>query len=383
MRAWKLAWLQLTREKLRLLTAVSGVAFAVILIFMQLGFQQALFESSTRFHDVLNGELVLISPQQDMVAQPKTISRRRLYQALGFDDVASIGSVYMGLAVWKNPTSRGTRTIFIVGVDPSEKALLIPGVLNQLKVIRKPDVVLYDENSRPEYGPIPELFAAGNPVFTEVANRRIAIGGLFAMGTSFGIDGTLVTSDLNYLRIFPQQQPGLIGIGVIRLRPGSDPARVAAAMREKFPNDVLVLTKRDFIDREQRYWETSTPIGYVFRFGVVMGLVVGAIIVYQILFADVSDHIAEYATLKAMGYPTSYLFTIVLGEACVLAALGFLPGFAICIWLYRLAGAATRLPLEMSVPLTSFVLFLTLGMCCCSGLIAVRKIRSADPAEIF
>lgn len=383
MRAWKLAWLQLTREKLRLLVAVSGVAFAVILIFMQLGFQEALFKSSTRFHEVLNGGLFIISPQQDMVAQPKTISRRRLYQAMGFEGVAAVRPVYMGLAVWKDPTSRGTRTIFIVGIDPSEDALLLSRVKEQADVIRMPDVVLYDEASRPEFGPIPELFAAGKAVHTEVANRRIAVGGLFEMGTSFGIDGTIITSDLNFLRIFPLHPPGLIGIGVIRLQPGADPAAIGAAMRAQFPPDVLVLTKSEFIEREKHYWQTSTPIGYVFRFGVIMGLVVGAIIVYQILFADVSDHLAEYATLKAMGYPSSYLFTVVLGEACVLAVLGFLPGMAICTWLYRVAGDATRLPLEMSAPIVAFVLNLALLMCSVSGLIAVRKIRSADPAEIF
>ncbi len=383
MSALRLAWLQLTREKLRLLVAVSGVAFAVILIFMQLGFQEALFKSSTRFHGQLNGDLFLINPTQDMIAQPKQFSRRRLYQALAFEGVREIAAVYIGLAVWKNPVSRATRTIFIVGIDPSEDALSIPGVMRQADVIRQPDVVLYDRLSRPEFGPIGELVDQGQVVSTEVANRRVTVGGLFEMGTSFGVDGTVITSDLNFLRIFELHPPGLIGIGVIQLDPGVDPRSIAGAMRESFPSDVIVLTKREFVEREQLYWETSTPIGYVFRFGVVMGLVVGAIIVYQILFADVSDHLAEYATLKAMGYPNSYLFSIVLSEAVVLAWLGFLPGFAICLGLYRLAGEATRLPLEMSPTIVAFVLALAVTMCAVSGMIALRKIRSADPAEVF
>jgi putative ABC transport system permease protein len=98
-----LAWLQLVREKLRLLVAVAGVAFAVILIFMQLGFRKALFDSSTRLHESFAGEIFLISPQFDFVAQPKSFSRRRLLQALGFPGVEAVSPVYLGLTLWKNP----------------------------------------------------------------------------------------------------------------------------------------------------------------------------------------------------------------------------------------------------------------------------------------
>jgi DevC protein len=140
-----------------------------------------------------------------------------------------------------------------------------------------------------------------------------------------GIDGTVLTSDLNFLRIFPQRQKGLIDIGLIKLRPGADAAGIRDAMKEEFPSDVVVLTKQDYIQREKYYWNTSTPIGYVFTFGVIMGFVVGAIIVYQILFADVSDHLAEYATLKAMGYPNRYLFGVVFQEAVLLAVLRLRP----------------------------------------------------------
>jgi putative ABC transport system permease protein len=378
-----LAWLQLTREKLRLLVAVAGVAFAVILIFMQLGFRDALFKSSTRFHEGIDGDLFLISPTFDFLVQPKSFSRRRLHQASSFPQVEAISPIYIGLSLWKNPENGKSRSMFTVGVDPSDEVLHLPGVREQRDLIRKPDVVLFDRESRPEYGAIPAWMDAGQMVTAEVSNRRVTIGGLFVLGTSFGVDGTVLTSDLNFLRIFPLREPGLIDIGVIRLRPGSNAAAVRDAMVAVFPNDVLVLTKADYIAREQHYWDTSTPIGYVFTFGVIMGLVVGAIIVYQILFADVSDHLAEYATLKAMGYPNSYLFGVVFQEAVILAVLGYVPGALICLALYKVAGDATRLPLVMTPPLAIFVLVMAVVMCCVSGAIALRKVRSADPAEIF
>jgi len=378
-----LAWLQLTREKLRLFVAVAGVAFAVILIFMQLGFRKALFDSSTRLHEQLAGDLFLISPQFDFLAQPKSFSRRRLFQALGYPGVESVSPVYLGLALWKNPDSGKSRPIFTVGVLPADNAVTLPGVSEQMDLIRMPDVVLYDREGRPEFGDIAGPVAAGHPMAIEANNRAITVGGLFEMGTSFGVDGTILTSDTNFLRLFPTREPGLIDVGLIRLQPGTDRVATRDGLRAQLPNDVLVLTRADYIQREQTYWETSTPIGYVFTFGVIMGLVVGAIIVYQILFADVSDHLAEYATLKAMGYPNSYLFGVVFQEAIILAALGYLPGLLITVGLYRVAGDATKLPMQMTGPLSVSVLLLAVVMCCVSGGIALRKIRSADPAEIF
>jgi putative ABC transport system permease protein len=203
------------------------------------------------------------------------------------------------------------------------------------------------------------------------------------VGTSFGLDASIVTSDLNFVRLFPFRPPGLINLGLIKLKPGFDPQVMRDTIGSELPDDVLVLTKQDYIDREIAYWDSATPIGYVFTFGVIIGLVVGAIVVYQILFSDVSDHLAEYATLRAMGYPMSFLVGVVLQEAVILSLLGYVPATGISLGLYRLAGDATRLPLEMTVERGIGVLGLTIMMCAISGLIAVRKLSTADPAEIF
>ena len=138
-----------------------------------------------------------------------------------------------------------------------------------------------------------------------------------------------------------------------------------------------------FAQLEIDHWATTTPIGYVFSFGVIMGLVVGAIIVYQILYADVQDHLQEYATLLAMGYNHRYLSGVVLQEAVVLAILGFLPGLAISIGLYRVSADATQLPMAMSANSAIAVFVLTLVMCVFSGLLALRRLKSVDPAEVF
>jgi putative ABC transport system permease protein len=227
------------------------------------------------------------------------------------------------------------------------------------------------------------MFGSGTPVATEVADRRITVAALFEIGTSFGVDGTVITSDQNFLRLFPHRRPGLIEMGLIQLKPGVDAECVRRELAAYLPGDVEVLTKRGYMDREKDFWARTTPIGYLFTFGSIMGLVVGGVIVYQILFTDIASHLPEYATLKAMGYTNRYLFKLVFQEAILLAVLGYAPGFAGTLWLYRLTAEATHLPLAMSWWTGSVVLGLTVMMCSVAGAISLSKLRAADPAEIF
>lgn len=379
-----LAWLQLTREKPRLLVALAGIAFADILMFMQLAFREALFESNVRLHTSLEGDVVLINPQSNAVNSLENFSQRRLYQALAFKEVASVHPIYIGLTQWKNPQTRRLSEVQVIGANPREQVFNLPGMQQQnLDKIKMPDVVLFDRGSREDFGPIASEFNQGKTIKTEVGGRQIKVGGLVELGASFGSDGNLVTSDVNFLRLFKDRERGLIDIGLIKLKPGADPAVVVEGLRNYLAKDIEVLTKQEFIDKEKDYWAKSTPIGFIFSLGTVMGFIVGTVIVYQILYSEVSDHLSEYATLKAMGYTQTYLLLVVLQEALLLASLGYVPGFAFAIFQYNMARNATLLPIYMTVSRAILVFLLTVLMCFISGAIAVRKLRSADPADIF
>jgi putative ABC transport system permease protein len=270
-----------------------------------------------------------------------------------------------------------------MGIDPAAEVFGIPEVNAQRDAIRYPDVILYDELSRPEFGPVAETVKGGKDFTTEVAGHAVTVKGIYPLGASFGIDASCVTSDMNFRRMFPQHEPGIISAGLVRLRPGADATAVRNAIAAALPHDVDVLTKQDYETREIRYWASATPIGYVFSFGVAMGLVVGSIIVYQILFTDIGDHLAEYATLKAMGYRNRFLVAVVLMEGMILAIGGYFPGIGLCYWLYGITESATKLPMRLSAERGALVFGLTAAMCVVSGLIAMRKLRAADPAEIF
>ncbi|HAZ48264.1 MAG TPA: ABC transporter [Cyanobacteria bacterium UBA11369] len=381
-----LAWLQLTKEKVRLLVALAGIGFADILMFMQLGFRDALFESAITFHKNLRGDIFLISSQSTALIAMKSFSQRRLYQAMAFEGVESITPVYLGFGIWKNPENRKTRQLMVIAFNPADKIFNLPGIAENIDRVKIPDVVLFDSASREEFGPVEKLFNSGQTVETEIDSRRVRVGGLFKLGASFGADGNIVTSDLNFLRIFSRRDRGSIDIGVINLKQDANKEQVISKMKDYYKNaypDVLVLSHEEFIQFEKTYWETGTSIGFVFFLGTLMGFIVGTVIVYQILYTDVADHLAEYATLKAMGYKDLYLLGVVFQEAIILSILGFIPGYGVATVLYTLTRNATSLPMVMTIARATTVLVLTVIMCTISGSIAVRKLQAADPADIF
>ncbi len=222
-----------------------------------------------------------------------------------------------------------------------------------------------------------------NRLSAQLNNLQIQVAGVFTMGVSFSADGNLIVSDSTFLRLFPERRSDEIDVGLIVLKTGANLEQVQTNLKAKLPNDVLVLTKEEFIEREKTYWGQNRPIGVIFGFGSIVAFLVGTVIVYQILYSDVSDHLPEYATLKAMGYGDRFLVGILLQEALILAILGFVPGFAVSLGLYGLIAQATLLPVKMSLDRLVLVLSLTLVMCIASGAIAMRKLQSADPADIF
>ena len=378
-----IGWLQLRHKPLRLIVALLGISFAVLLIMMQLGFRSALFESAVRFHERLNYDIALFSKNSVFIVRPQPFSIRRLYQSLSDADVEEISPVYIFPAVWKNPWTNDRRSLSAIGFRPADDLISTKGFDENHDLLTQQDVVLFDGLSRPEFGPVAETFKAGQEVVTEINDRKVKVVGLYEMGTSFGIDGSFMTSEDNWMRLFPDRPRDEIQLGLIRLREGADQDAVRDRLIEYLPKDILVMTKADFVQRETNYWNSATPIGYIFAFGAIMGFVVGAIIVYQILFADVSEHLNEYATLRAMGYANRFISGIVIQQAVILGVLGYIPGVIAVHWLYGKAAAATNLPLYITQDRAVTVLIMTLAMCAISALLALRKVRRLDPADVF
>ena len=376
-----LAWLNLLHERTRLLIALAGVVFAVLLMFMNLGVRGALIETTTTVYGQFNAEIVLMSPQSTAISTTTPFPRERLYQVAGIEGVERVMPLYVSYLLWRNPETRISRAMFIYGINPRDPIFLMPEVRSPeaIKTLERPNTVLIDTLSRPEFGP------QTIGLETEAGRRHVEIGGQYSLGGGFAADGALIMSDQNFRRFFSPRTLANIDLGLIKLKSGVKAGQVVQVMRVLLPEDVLVLTKEDAIAHDRAYWLQTTSIGFIFSMGVAVSFVVGAMIVYQILFTDIREHLPEYATLKAMGYRNQYLFRLVLQEAILLASLGYLPGLIVSWGLYQLTITATAgsLPVNMNWERAIFVLILTLTMCVLSGLISVRKAMTADPADIF
>jgi putative ABC transport system permease protein len=377
-----LAWRNLAESKVRLAASVAGTAFAVTLMFMELGFRGALLDSMVAVMRSLNGDLFLVNRLFYTLAQPQPIVAARLQQARSFDEVTWSGPFYVEMrrARWRNPADGIPRRIRVLAYPPADETLAIEPLVQNRALWERPDTVMADVLSKP--GPFGNLARIES---SELSGRRVTVVGTFALGTDFESDGTLVMSEENFVSVFPDRRIGANGpdIGVLRVRAGADLERLRAEIQAALPSDVQVLTKPGLVAREQAFWDNVAPIGTVFDIGVVMGFIVGMAICYQVLYSDIGDRLGEFATLKAMGYSNAWLFRRVMEQAIYLALFGYAAGVAVSLLAFRLVHAATGLPMLFRPTTAGLVLLLTVLMCVLSGAFAARRLVAADPAQLF
>ncbi|QDU19949.1 ABC transporter permease DevC [Urbifossiella limnaea] len=395
-----LAWRNLVHDPVRFALFASGIGFAVVLMGVQLGIMNAMLDGNTRLFRSIDAELVLLNPARPALVFADTFSRRRLEQAAGVPGVASVHAIYVEhnastlRHTSADPAGRTqTRKLRVVGVDPAARVFDLPNLdPGGWEALNRPGTTLFDRLSRRNadapvetvFGP----FAVGT--HTELAGQNLELAAGFDLGFDFATDGTLILNDRTFTRTlrepyFPQSPQAGVDYAAVRVGPGADPLAVQDRIRAAFAAaaDVTVLTKDELVARERGFWWVSTPVGFAFGAGVALGFVVGVVIVYQILSGDVADHLPQYATLKAIGYRNGYLNGIVLQEAGILAITGYLPGLLVTWLAYRLLTHLTGMPLELTPGRAGLVFALTAGMCAASGLLAVRRVKSADPADVF
>ncbi|MEM1309076.1 MAG: ABC transporter permease DevC [Cyanobacteria bacterium P01_H01_bin.153] len=384
-----LALLNLTHDRRKFATSLAGVGFAVLLMFLFTGFQNALYDSQVQLINRLNADIIIINRLKNNMFVPESFARRRLYQVEAFAGVQAAYPFYLSDVRWKNPETRQTRPVRVLAFNLADPALPIPGVSENLAALQLPNTALIDSRARAEVGPR----AAG--VQTELAERNIRIVGTFSLGTDFASgNGNLIMSDQNFLRYFANRGPeedersfATVDIGLVKVEPGIDVDQLIEQLGDFLPNDVKVMRRsgpgNSFEAQERDYWRDSTNIAFVFSLLTVMSFFVGIILVYQILYTDVADHWSEYATLKAMGYSNRFLLTVIIQEALMLSVLGFIPGILVSRLLYTGASNAIGLVFLMTLDRIANIYLATFAMCLISGAIAVRKVQSTDPAEVF
>ena len=390
LRRTPVAWLQLSHQKIRLLVAILGVAFSIILIFTQLGLRAMLFDGVTLLPESLNGDLYLLSAYAEEM-DDSSFPSVYLYQADAIEGVADARPLYIGTGRWVDPklleptAKQGyveSSFMQILAFNPNKTVFKDPAINQQLDLLAVPGGILYDRQAKSDLGDIPQMLAEQGTVSSILNNRRVTVMGLFDLGSTFYFEGVAVMSDWNYGQMQGTSELDNVTVGVLSLEPGADPQVVTKRIQETLSKDLKVLTTAELVQGERDY-VAAWPSGKVLNFGAVIGFIVGIIIVYQVIYTDVSEHLPEYATLKAMGYKDRDLSFVVLQESLILAIMGFIPGYLISHGIYYLMANYVELRVSMNLGIALRVLALNVLMCIISGAIAIRKLRTADPADIF
>jgi len=376
-----LAWRNLLANKPRLLRSSGGIGFAVLLMLTQLGFERAFFNASLEVIRLLDGEIFLQRASKYRFATKDPFRARDLESARAVAGVASAWPLYADWhhLFWRNPANGKDYLVRVFAFDPDQPVLSLPALSANLADLNGLDTAIVDRRSRRFLGMDPP------PTAAELNGTKIKIIGSFALGPDFENDGTVVIGNRTFAKLMPGPRGGSpdVELGVIKLTPGGDPVAVQRAITAAVPTEIAVLTKAQLLELERKFQAEVSSAGPIFVMGTLVGFIVGMLISYQIIYTDLAEQQPQYATMKAMGYRTGYLIRVVLEQALLSALTGWIPASLIAILLFRILGEIALLPLHMTVELAVVSFLLTLGMCLISAVLAVRRVISADPAEVF
>lgn len=377
------AWYQLSHQRAKLAVAAAGVVVAVMLMLVQLGIREGAMDNSVAIARRITADLVVVSPRTRTIFQSAQFPRRLLFRLPAHPGVAAVEEMYMGQARFHNPWEHRDHPISVFGLDPDKPLLELPGLAARAEELRLPDRILFDGFSRTTFGPVAAAVDQQGFLETEINWRRMRIIDTIDVGISITTDGNLYMSPANFLRLFPGREAGAVDVGLVQLRPGADASRVRDELAPLIGREARILTRDELIAGEVRFLRESAPIDFIFGMGAAVGFFIGFVVVYQILYTEVTNHLPQFATMKAMGFTDGYLLKVVLSQGLILSILGYIPGFLLALVLYRVATVAIQMQFAMTIQRAVMVFTLTMVMCGLSALIAIRKAWTADPADVF
>jgi putative ABC transport system permease protein len=292
-------------------------------------------------------------------------------------DVAQASPLFFGNAKWQDRAGGSRIDISVIGIESRSGVIAVPDVDNQADILERADTVLVDSQTRSIFGPL----TAGRAI--DLNGHRVTVGGTYVLGTGFLGLGVVLAAEPNFFRIFPQRPRDAVNLGLVTLKPGADPDKVAQALRAALTADTQVFTRAGLEDHEVAFWTTRTATGLIFGSGLVVAFVVGIMVLYQTLATQITRQLPQFAMLKAIGYTNRFLNGIVLVEAVLMMLVAFVPALAAALAIYAVIRAQTLLPVVMTPTQLGGVFAIALLMSGISAFLSLSRLRRAQPAEIF
>lgn len=400
-----IAILNLWHQPGRTIVSTCGVAFALLLVFVQLGFYGAVSNTATNSLGALKFDLIIRSVNYSHLFEPDRFDRRLLMVAKNTSGVEQAIPFWVTLQNWQRiildrsiSDSASIRPIAVMAIDPKSHAFSPADIRSELQAgkLNLETDILIDGMTLPEFEPLDGRRFSIHDLDTEaeIGRARFSISGIYQLGTGLAANGSVIMSDRGFARISPWNPNDSVSLGLVRIAPDQDASAVQHRLEERFrvahssgtsanSSAAIVLTREQVLEAERYRWLWQTPIGLIFQLGVLISLVVGAAIVYMVLATDVSEKLPEYATLLAVGYSRFFLARIVMLQAVLLACTGFVFAWFLAEIVYLITTRLSGIQLTMEPARIAIVFGLGFVMCCSSGLLALRQLWKAEPANLF
>lgn len=372
--AFRLAWRNIARDRVRLGIAVVGVGFAVLLMAVQLGLLIGFATTASGLIDHAKADLWIVPRGAKDVDQAGRLLERHQYLALGIPGIGAIESMVVRFADWKRPDG-GTESVIVVGVEPnSATALPWNFVAGSRDSLNFPDGIVIDKLYAQKLG----ASKIGDVV--EISNHRAKVTGITGDVRTFTQSPYVFTSLKNakFLTGLPEADTTYL---LVHAESGTDLHELSETLRRALPG-TDVWTSRSFSWQTRFYWLFTTGAGTAVLIAALLGLVVGLVIVSQTLYSATVERMPEYATLRALGASNRYLKSIILRQSLISGTLGYVIGTTaagVIAVLARQSSAAVSISSALVLALS----VVTLMMCIGASLISIRKVLSVDAATVF
>lgn len=371
-----IAWRNLMQNRRRTLTALGGITFALLLVFMQLGFLLAARRGATLLYDDLAFDIAIVSERYQSLASIGRFLPTRLAQAASVPGVEAVAGLQVRNASWLNAATGEGSTVMVFGLPEDLAFIRNPGWRAGLGQLRSNEELLVDVLSHDDLGDL----SVG--VRTELNGVPYRVVGQFEQGMSMFGEGAAAMRMGGFERLF-RGASAEVSIGLVRVQPGADREATLRALRAALPADVVVQSRTTLMQQDQDYFVAVKPVGIVFQTGVFVAFAVGVVILFQVLSTEVSNRLREYATIKALGFGNRFIYGIGVLQAVLFGGFSFLPALLLSWGVYTVVRVASRLPMVLTPQLVALVFGLALVMCVISCALALGKVRRADPAELF
>lgn len=360
---------------MRLAIALAGATVAIFLLLLHIAFLRAVGHKATQVYALFDAELVMVSERYQFLYRMGDFPIARLRQALAVPGVTEAAPVRIDASRWGGEQARSASTLLLIGVDSDPRFMADPHLRGLLPVLRTPRGALLDRRSEAAAGP----FQVGAQA--RIGARPVTVVGLYELGLPMYAAATAIVANSDF-PFYSGEDPQRVSLGLLRLAPGADPARAVAALAALLPGDVRVMTRARLMERERDYFIEVKPLGIMMRAGLVIGVLVGAVALFQVLSTQIQSRQRDFAVLRGMGFGASFTYAVGAWQLGLIGATAFGVAWLAAIPVFAAIAGKTHMVLPVDAILLGSAVLLCAPMMAAAGLPLLRAGR-ADPARLF